>query len=112
MFKQISLDGKLSQKERLLKIYEFLCSHIELERILFVNNSDEDIAKLFSNAGFALWNSEQYFGSEAVSDEKDREFLSVFINFGMYHVLRRWQMTDTQKTPSEIAALISRIILK
>lgn len=101
-----------SQKERLLKVCEFLYSHIELVRILYANNFDEDIAKLFGNANFILWNPEQYFDNKVFKTEKDKEFTSVFINYGMYHVLKKWLMTDTKITPNEITEIISRIVLK
>lgn len=104
--------GELSKKEYLLKICELLYSHIELERILFINNSDEDITKLFENAYFNFCDLEQYWENEVFISEKDKVFASVFINYGMYHVLKKWLITDSKTTPNEMAELLGRIILK
>ena len=111
MMKRIPKDGSLSQKERLLKACQFLHTHIELEKILFRNNSDEDISKLFGDTGFAIWQAEEYFGDNFFTNETDRKYAAVFINGGMYRVLRRWLLQDADRTPEEIADLIAKMIL-
>lgn len=103
--------GNLTPQERLLTLCEVLYAHIELEKVLFRNNSDEDIEKMFGSAEFSLLKPEQFFNGESLIGSEDREYLSEFINHGMYHILRRWLITDSAKSPNEIAALINRIFL-
>lgn len=108
----ISNDNGLSPKERLLKMCEFLYSNIKLEQIFYFNRSDEDIVKFCSEINFALLIPEQYIYSKVFEDKNNESYALVFINYGIYHVLRKWLMTDAQKTPKEIAELIGKIILK
>ncbi len=108
----IPKDGNLTQQERLLKLCEVLYAHIDLEKVLFRNNSDEDIEKMFGSAKFSLLKPEQFFNGESHINSEAREYLSEFINRGMYHILRHLLITDSAKSPNEIAALINRIFLK
>lgn len=110
MRKRIPNDGSLTQKERLLQACKFLHAHIELEKVLFRNDSDKDISEVFGNTGFAIWQPEEYFKDTVFANDADKKYAAVFINSGMYHVLRRWLLQDADRTPEEIADLIAGMI--
>lgn len=84
----------------------FLYEHADLLKILLRCLTGEEIAKAISNNIHKL--SESLTDTLPMDDDA-QQLVSTYFGYGTYHLLRQWIMEDIQKTPQEIAELISAI---
>lgn len=92
---------------QLVGMCNFLFDHQELVKLFISNNMDRDFISVFRNVadGFLEDRTIRYKGRRA--DEETMRLMSTFFASGGYSLIRQWLMEGIQKTPDEIADLIS-----
>ena len=99
-------------EERLTQICAFIYQNAAMQKIILKNTSDSDVAQVFSDSGFHIWDISDYLCNDQDMDEISRNLASVFINYGISRVVREWIVNDIPKTPREIAEIICGIMLR
>lgn len=102
-------EPRSSFEQRLTKVCTYIYENAEMQKRIFRNTSDAELADVFSDSGFPIWDASIYFQTHHETDELSRRLASVFINFGSFHVIREWILKDIAKSPAEVAAIICNI---
>lgn len=102
-------DSHSSFEQRLTKVCSYIHENAEMQKRIFRNTPDDELARVFSDSGLPFWDTSAYFHTAESADEVSRALTSVFINYGSFHVIREWIIKDIPKTPAEIASIICSI---
>jgi AcrR family transcriptional regulator len=102
-------DSRSSFEQRLTKVCSYIYENTEMQKRIFRNTPDDELARVFSDSGLPFWDTSAYFHTVESADEVSRALTSVFINYGSFHVIREWIIKDIHKTPAEIASIICSI---
>ena len=98
-------------EQQLTRICTFIYEHSELQKIILQNSSDDEIAEILADSGFPLLDTSAYFPQHEKMDQITRYLTSVFVNYGIFHVVRRWIIDEIPKSPAEISKIICDIVL-
>ena len=103
--------GSISDAQREL---ESACAYIhenrEIARILFQCNTDEDMMKRLNDFFRQFWEMRKQEPQFAQVDEDTARAVVALLGGGCYCLLRQWILEDIQKTPQEIAAILTSVI--
>lgn len=96
-------------EQRLTKVCTYIHDNAEMQKRIFRNTPDDELAKVFIDSDLPFWDSSIYFQTEDNTDEISRALTRVFVNYGSFHVIREWVLKDIPKSPEEVAAIICNI---
>lgn len=92
------------------KICSYLQEHCNIAKVLFQCETDGDLADALSEINQYIWETDRSLLQHTQLDEGSIRLLSSFFISGAYQLIRLWLLEDIQKTPEEIAKLISSVI--
>lgn len=98
-------------KAYLEDICEYLYERRELLRILLSCKTDEDLLQMISQSNRRFWGQFGESGTHKM-DEDTAKLMVTFFSSGGYHLIRQWLLENIQKTPREVAELISRFVTR
>lgn len=99
-------------KAHLKSVCDYIYTNRETQRIIMKNNTDEDMAKTLTDAIIAFTIPQAYLGDDTDPDPINTQLTVTFLTTGMYSVLRKWILDGIEKSPSEIAEIMYKILFK
>lgn len=84
---------------------QYLYGHADVIRVLIRNFSDQDMAVLLRESHRNILSNSPVTSMNA----ENMKLVSAYLAGGGYYMLRTWLLEDIQKTPQEIAALITEM---
>ena len=100
-----------SAKKYLEEICVYLHGRRELLRILLNCKTDEDLLEMISRTNRRFWGQFGESGTYQL-DEDTAKLMVTFFSSGAYYLIRQWLLEDIQKTPQEVADLISYFVTR
>lgn len=109
--KQKNIDQSYQLNKQIEIICDYLNKNRKIARLIFQNNSEDSefIEKLFYCPN--IWDELNKKFSN-LYDEEAKNLLLTFIINGTYGMIKKWLLSDINKTPHEISKLINDIYLK
>lgn len=101
-------DGPLALSRRVREICSYLRENERVSKLVFASSPEmsEAVAGLFSIPDGADATAEGMLGSY---DAETRGLLYTYLTHGTYHLVRKWLLEDSPKTPAELGALAEHI---
>ncbi len=116
MAKEILSVGKVKHINELHQHLEMVCQYIydhkDVQKIIMLNNTEDDIYHTLADATFGFSMPEAYLNKQSKDDELDMRIQTIFLTSGIYQVLKSWIIDDIDKTPKELADVLYSIIAK
>lgn len=110
--KQLSPSGATQEDAELYmtQICTYLQEHAPIAKVFFQCETDGDLADALSEISQYVWTTDSSLAQHTQLDEASVRLLSTFFISGAYQLIRLWLLEDIQKTPEEVAQLISGVI--
>ena len=96
--------------QSLCEIFCYLEENLELGRLLINNNVDPQFPKKFFSLPPVQQEINRVLGSNY--SETEYKYLSCFLTYGSYQIIRMWINKENRETPEEMAALILNQIVR
>ena len=94
----------------MIQICTYLKEHADIAKVLFQCETDGDLADALFEINQYIWETDLSLIQHTQFDKDSIRLLSSFFISGIYQLIRLWLQEDIQKTPEEIAKLISGVI--
>lgn len=107
---EILSDQSKSQIEAIGSICEYLEKNIELGRLLINNNVDPEFPQKLFTLPMIRQKIAEVLGPPYSQEES--EYVSCFLSYGAYNLLRMWINKDARQPSRELAKLINSLIGK
>ncbi len=88
----------------------YIYDHRDIAKILFKNNTDQDMMAGLSELYRQYWELRKSESGFSHMDDATARIVVSMLGGGCYCLLRQWIMEDIQKTPREIAAIMCNVI--
>ncbi len=92
------------------KICTYLKEKADIVKVLFLCETDDDLAATLSEINQHIWENDQTLIRNLALDPDNTRLLSSFFIAGAYQLIRLWLLDDIQKTPEEVARLVCSVI--
>ena len=94
----------------MIQICTYLKEHADIAKVLFQCETDGDLADALFEINQYIWETDLSLIQHTQFDKDSIRLLFSFFISGIYQLIRLWLQEDIQKTPEEIAKLISGVI--
>ena len=96
----------LSLREQLLASCEYIYANRDVQRILILNTTIDEIQTLMRTISFRFVFSPVSFPVGDAPDQVAEELAGLFLSSGLYHLIRRWIVDEVDITPEGIVNII------
>ena len=114
---QMDFDHQLRQRHPAENIHNFpqyaeafladLYEHADQIKVFLKNNTSDDLLH-FINQTFELFLTQYTLGTTLDADSL--KLLAAFTTGGSYHMLKQWLLGEIEKTPKEMANMITKVL--
>ena len=92
------------------QVCTYLKEHAAVAKVFFQCETDGDLVDALSEISQYIRETDRSMAQHMQLDESNIRLLSTFFISGAYQLIRLWLLEDIQKTPEEVAKLISGVI--
>ena len=108
-----SRPNSAAELARCLKdICAYLYEHADLIRVLIRCNTDAGFAEVMHELYEKIPDLHHTFANLHTLDDESLKLSATYLGGGGYLLLRQWLIEDIQKSPDEIAAILTRLICR
>ena len=102
----IQEQGNACMRDYLLATCTYVYETKDLQKVLILNTSTDDIQEMMKVIPFDAVFSEALADKGVATGQEERELATVFLTSGIYSVIRRWILNDIDKSPTEVTDII------
>lgn len=104
------LEQDAAPKDQLVRICEFIAANAELEKVILVNSTDDEVTEAALGNMFDTWDIADSFIRDKDMDKYTRRLVNIFCYQGIFRVIREWIIREIPKSPIEVAEILSDIL--